>query len=280
VRVVLAAALALVGLLGGSNVFACADPEAVPSPQRYVTRILADEQAMAAALQARRELSAQPAPEGGLDRVRLQLQLAALDLQYRRAARDEQKAVYDLASYEELEPAVLAQLPAALAANLKEEVEALHALYRLAGYDEFYLVHARFRWNYDLAEPSPNLMGYYREAQQRYGVHWSYLASLNYIESDFGRVLGPSSAGALGPMQFLPSTWAQYGQGGDIMNPHDSILAAARMLLRNGAPKHMGDAIFAYNHDWDYVEAVVRFANVMARDPGWVDRIYYWSTLG
>ena len=279
-RAILAAGLALAGLLSASDVFACQDPQAVASPHRYATQILADEQAISFVLQQKQELAARPLPEGVLDRMRLQLQLAALDLSYRRAIRDEQTAVYDLASYADLEPAVLAQLPAALAANLRDEVAALHALYRLAGYDEFYLVHAHFRWNYDLAEPSPRLMGYYREAQQRYGIHWSYLASLNFVESDFGRVLGPSSAGALGPMQFLPSTWRQYGEGGDIMSPHDSILAAARMLVRNGAPRQMGDAIFAYNHDWDYVEAVVRYAGVMARDPAWVDRLYYWSTLG
>ena len=64
---------------------------------------------------------------------------------------------------------------------------------------------------------------------------------------------GPSSAGALGPMQFEPSTWALYGDGGNIMNPGDAIPAAARLLVANGAPGNLQQALFAYNHSSSYV---------------------------
>jgi soluble lytic murein transglycosylase-like protein len=113
-----------------------------------------------------------------------------------------------------------------------------------------------------------------------YGVNWSYLASINYIESNFGRVNGPSSAGAEGPMQFIPGTWRQYGQGGNPYDPRDSILAAARLLAHNGAPGNMPNAIFHYNNDYDYVNAVEFFARAYRADPQWLDRMYYWNTTG
>jgi membrane-bound lytic murein transglycosylase B len=111
-------------------------------------------------------------------------------------------------------------------------------------------------------------------------VDGSYLASINFIESNFGRINGPSSANAMGPMQFLPSTWANYGQGGNIMDPHDAILAAARYLVHYGAPYNMRLAIWHYNLDYNYVDSVELFARAFRADPGWLDRMYYWNTYG
>ncbi len=98
------------------------------------------------------------------------------------------------------------------------------------------------------------------------GLSWTVLAAIGQVESGHGRHLGPSSAGALGPMQFLPSTWAAYGIDGDkdgradIMNPFDAVPSSAAYLCRFGAnrgPQGLYDAIFAYNHaDW-YVQKVL-----------------------
>jgi hypothetical protein len=123
------------------------------------------------------------------------------------------------------------------------------------------------------------LKRFYDKAKRRSGIDWHVLASLNFVESKFGRVLGPSSAGARGPMQFLPSTWEKYGNGGDIMDPHDSILAAARYLKAWGAPDQMHRALYAYNHSDVYVDAVLTYARMMRRNPLNYYTYYFWQVF-
>ncbi|MDP9223848.1 MAG: lytic transglycosylase domain-containing protein, partial [Actinomycetota bacterium] len=128
---------------------------------------------------------------------------------------------------------------------------------------------------YQFAKPvAPSrLRSIYRQAQQRFGVPWYVLAAVNFVESKFGRILGPSSSGALGPMQFLPLTFAAYGRG-DINNARDSILAAARYLHASGAPQRMRKALFAYNRAGAYVNAILRYGRRMHRHP-WSFWVYY-----
>jgi len=89
---------------------------------------------------------------------------------------------------------------------------------------------------------------------------------VNFVETAFGKVRSPSTAGAQGPMQFLPATWRTYGLGGNIYDPHDSILGAANYLRASGAPGNLRQALYAYNHSKLYVEAVLAYARVMRRD--------------
>ena len=96
------------------------------------------------------------------------------------------------------------------------------------------------------------------------------LAAINKIESGFGTNMGPSSTGAIGWMQFLPSSWEAYGQDGDgdgdkdPYDPWDAIFAAAHLLAITGAPQDWHDAIFSYNHAEWYVEEVLREAERFA----------------
>jgi hypothetical protein len=127
------------------------------------------------------------------------------------------------------------------------------------------------------AAPSAELRRYYGEAQRRFGMNWSVLAAINFVESAFGRVRSESEAGARGPMQFLPSTWRQYGMGGDINDPRDAILGAANYLHRAGAPGDLDRALFAYNHSARYVRAIRRFAGRMRVDERTFLAYYAWQ---
>ena len=238
------------------------------------------ELAMNAALAQLQQLRSGPATPSIIDRVRYNMAVEAANYAFRSAIRQEELRVYELASYASVESQVIPLVPASVSRPVEDAIAGLHSLYALAGYDQYYLVHAHFVFPYAGAEPVASLRGYYLEAQRLYGVDASYLASINFIESSFGRNVGPSSAGAEGPMQFLPSTWANWGQGGNIWDAHDAILAAARYLVHYGAPSDMRDAIFHYNLDYDYVDAVEFFARAIRADPGWLDRLYYWNTSG
>ena len=118
----------------------------------------------------------------------------------------------------------------------------------------------------------------FQESAARYcpGLSWTVLAAIGQIESGDGRSEGPSTAGALGPMQFLPSTWATWGIDGfgdtgtpNIMNPYDAVPSAARLLCADGAAsggQGLRNAIFDYNHaDW-YVNEVLTLAGEYANE--------------
>lgn len=166
---------------------------------------------------------------------------------------------------------VLPLLPAPLAAQVQRLTTAHRDLLRLsrgAG-------HRKLRVG--LPPPLSDLVGFYREAESRYGIAWNYLAAIHFVETKFGRVKSDSVAGAKGPMQFIPTTWAIYGHGGDIHDPHDAILAAARLLHANGAPPGYARALRAYNDSGLYVDAVTRYAREMAANPYGIYYLYCWT---
>jgi Transglycosylase SLT domain len=125
--------------------------------------------------------------------------------------------------------------------------------------------------------PADVLMSAYQAAEAEFGVPWEYLAAVNLVESAMGRIRGTSEAGARGPMQFLPATWAAYGEG-DIEDPHDAIRAAARYLADyGGAGGNLGDALYAYNHSDHYVAGVSAIARVMEADAAAFQGYYRWQ---
>ena len=135
------------------------------------------------------------------------------------------------------------------------------------------------RWRIVPPPPATELLGYYRLAQRRSGVPWTYLAAIHLVETRMGRIRGTSTAGARGPMQFLPSTWDLYGAGGDINDPRDAILAAARLLRHHGAPGDMADALWHYNPSDSYVGAVLEYARTMQRSSPAYRGYWHWRVL-
>ena len=140
-------------------------------------------------------------------------------------------------------------------------------------------------WRIVAPAPVDELLGYYKEAEADLGVPWYYLAAIHLVETRMGRIRGNSEANAQGPMQFLPATWEQYGNGGDIQSNKDAIAAAARYLKRNGAPGDMRNAVWNYNHDFRYVDAVLAYGDRMRDDERayygyhqW--QVYYVTTVG
>ena len=117
------------------------------------------------------------------------------------------------------------------------------------------------------------LLPIYQAAAIQYGVPWQVLAAINEVETDYGRDLSVSSAGALGWMQFLPETWLQYGVDAsnagfaDPYNPADAIFAAARYLRAAGAQTDLRSAVYAYNHSDSYVASVLLRARLIAAYP-------------
>ena len=132
-----------------------------------------------------------------------------------------------------------------------------------------------------IAQPPPAgvLLRYYREAERRFGVAWNVLAAVNFVESAFGKLRSSSTAGAQGPMQFLPSTWRRYGLGGDVHDPHDAILGAANYLHAAGAPGRYQRALYAYNPSQAYVDGVLHYAHRMRVDPRAFLEYYAWQVF-
>jgi hypothetical protein len=190
------------------------------------------------------------------------------------AGHAEQLDISRLADYPEWTDQVLAALPPTPKATITAAIEAGKQLRQLHAGP---IPKSLPDWHIVQPPPIAELMSYYKEAEATFGVPWYFLASINLIETRMGRIRGDSSAGAQGPMQFIPSTWAQYGAGGDVNSYHDSILAAARYLKAAGAPGDMDSAIYAYNHSSFYVNAVKGYGEAMHADPLAYRGFYGWQ---
>ena len=121
---------------------------------------------------------------------------------------------------------------------------------------------------------APQLNALWHRAGAAYGVPWQVLAAINKIESNFGRNMGPSSAGAVGWMQFMPSTWLRWGTDAtgdglaDPWDPEDAVFAASRYLAAAGAREDLYRGVYAYNHaDW-YVREVLDLATLYGNGGG------------
>ena len=190
----------------------------------------------------------------------------------RAAARRQQAAYRAIGYHSEWDAITRPRIPALLLEVYDLNVDARRQLTALAEVRD-----AVPAWRIVAPAPADELLGYYREAEAASGIGWNYLAAINMIETRLGSVVGPSSAGAQGPMQFLPSTFAAYGEGSDIYSPRDSIMAAGRYLAANGFSNDRDQAIYRYNHATQYVRAVNDYAAVLAADPAAFTGFYRWD---
>lgn len=190
------------------------------------------------------------------------------------AGQFEQLAIQDLARRpRSAQRATIAGLDASTAAAMRADLAAGSALARLNTPRK-----SLPRWRI-VQPPAPQtLLGYFKSTQVRFHVPWQYLAAIEFVETKFGRIHGLSLAGADGPMQFMPATWARYGSG-DVHDQRAAIEGAARYLTANGAPRDMADALYHYNPSLDYVRAVSAYANHMLSDPRAYYGYYSWQVI-
>jgi soluble lytic murein transglycosylase-like protein len=198
---------------------------------------------------------------------------SATPAELREAARAEQLAFKELAEHPPLRRATLAHLSRGARSAATAALRAADALATIVPRE-----HRFPKWRI-IPPPSPTrLLGYFRAAAAAYGIPWQYLAAIELVETRMGRIRGLSPAGARGPMQFMPATWAEYGRG-SIDSQHDSILAAARFLAANGGRRRIGRALLHYNPSRSYVVAVESYAQEMRRDQRAFYGYYHWQVL-
>ena len=188
------------------------------------------------------------------------------------AAHRQQAAYRAIGRHPEWDPITRPRIPAELVDVYDRNVDARRQLQAMTPAKD-----TLPPWRIQAPIPAEELMSAYRSAESESGVGWNYLAAINFVETHFGSIVGLSSAGAQGPMQFLPSTFATYGQGGDINSPRDSILAAGRFLAANGFGGDRDHAIYQYNHAHQYVQAVDQYAALIASDPAVFGDYYRWD---
>lgn len=245
-----AGAIAVIALVG------CGDAEAT-SPQKIADQISQNDAALRQAIDGWRAPGDPPSNPAPADVV--------------RGAATLQDQISFLGDHPNLTARVVPLLDGSVRGEIRRLYAARRALLRLSAGSR----HKKLKLGQ--RPPLADLVSFYDEADRRFGIGAHYLAAIHLVETKFGRVVNNSVAGAQGPMQFIPSTWRIYGHGGDIRDPHDAILAAARLLRANGAPRRYGPALRAYNPSDLYVDAVTRYAREIARDPYAIYYLYTWE---
>lgn len=174
------------------------------------------------------------------------------------------------------DPTTLAAVRAALPPDIGEIVDTnVFATQQIAGT----VTRARRTvpaWRIVAPAPAEELQSLYRAAESEYGVPWHVLAAIHLVETRMGRLRGTSPAGARGPMQFIPETWARFGEG-SIESNADSIRAAARHLVAHGAPANTRKALWHYNPTDKYGNAVLGYSSLMADQAGAYTGYYHWQ---
>jgi len=251
-------------------------PTATPAPQAQLdpllAPVLAGEQPVAATDPAALGQQIVVAESAIRDPARPPGQVAA-------AGRLAQAAYRALGERPDWDAAVLAAVPEQFREPLVRTVAAQRELLDLSGRPGDTLP----AWR--IVEPLPpnELRELYADAEERFGVPWHVLAAVHLVETGMGRIVGLSTAGAQGPMQFMPATWRAYGMGGDVWNTRDAIMGAANYLRANGGSlgtdEGLNRALYRYNNDLRYVRAVRHYATLMQADERAFLGFHAWSVF-
>jgi membrane-bound lytic murein transglycosylase B len=238
------------------------------------------------------DVAAGARPRLAEDPEQLTLQLVDAETTIRDAAADAasvdaagllvQLAYRRLAGHPEWDPTVLVTLdeqapeltrPVAAVVRARRELRAMHTE----------LSETLPAWRIVEPLPADQLLALYQEAEAEFGVPWHVLAAINLVETGMGRIEGLSTAGAQGPMQFMPATWDAYGLGGDATVPRDAIRGAANYLAANGGSagtrEALANAVWNYNHSDQYVAAVLAYSDVMRDEPVTYRGFHAWDVL-
>jgi hypothetical protein len=248
--------VAAMGTLAAVALIGCGGASAA-APQRVADEISQNDAALRGAIDAWRSAGDPPSSPPPADVV--------------EHSADLQEEIALLGDHPTLATRVIPLLGGSLRGEISRLYAARRALLRLSAGSK----HKKLKLGQ--RPPLADLVGFYGDAERRFGIGAHYLAAIHLVETKFGRVISNSVAGAQGPMQFIPSTWRIYGHGGDVRDPHDAILAAARLLRANGAPRRYGPALRAYNPSGLYVDAVTRYAREIAKDPYALYFLYTWE---
>lgn len=189
------------------------------------------------------------------------------------AARRQQVAYRAIGRHPEWDPIARPRIPPALLEVYDRNVEARRQLASMMKQPPSTVP----AWRINPPPPAHELLEHYRQAESATGVGWNYLAAINLVETAFGRIEGVSTAGAQGPMQFMPSTFAAYGNGGDILSTRDSVMAAGRYLAANGFVGDPDFALYRYNNSQQYVRAIKDYAAVIASAPEAFTAYHLWD---
>lgn len=228
------------------NLPSTAQPVLAPDPARIVDDLVADEHALRDQQSSEQTLTA--------------------------AARRQQKAYRVLARHPEWDVIARTRVPRTLLDVYDRNIDARRQLSAM-GRGKPTLP----AWRIDPPRPAQELLSYYRKAEAASGVGWNYLAAINFVETAYGRISGVSTAGAQGPMQFMPSTFATHGAGTDILSPHDSIMAAGRFLAAHGFARDRDYALYRYNNSRQYVRAINQYATLIGADPAVFAAYHRWD---
>lgn len=201
---------------------------------------------------------------------------AASEARVARQARLQQVAYRELALHPSWLDPVLDRLPEPLRDDALDQVAARHEFLDMAS--EASLADGPpDGWRVEPPAPADDLLAWYQAAAREYGIDWELLAAINLVETGLGRIHADSVAGAQGPMQFMPATWARWGHG-DVHDPRHAIFGAARYLAASGAADgRVDDAVFAYNRDNRYVRAVNLYAGLLRSTPLLFRGLYHWQ---